>query len=105
LEGELEGDYYFIFESFAPHPTDESKLVYTGTSVITTAKGVIYTDDTGVVDAVPPTAPAEFVTEAEIVDGTKSYKKRDGLFVASGTLEFGAAEGTYEATICKEKED
>lgn len=105
LEGELAGDYYFIFESFAPHPTDPTKTTYTGTSVITTDDGVIHTDDTGVVDAVPPDQPAEFVTTADIVDGTGKYKKTDGEFVAAGTLAFGAAEGTYDATLCKEKKD
>lgn len=103
LEGELEGDYYFIFESFLPHPTDPTKTTYTGTSVITTDDGIIYTDDTGVVDSVPPDQSAEFVTTAEIVDGTGTYKKKDGEFVAAGTLVFGAAEGTYDATVCKEK--
>ena len=103
LEGELAGDYYFIFESFTPHPTDSTKTTYTGTSVITTEDGVIYTDDTGVVDAVPFDQPAEFVTTAEIVDGTGRYEKRGGEFIAAGTLVFGSAAGSYEATLCKEE--
>ncbi|MET0340752.1 MAG: hypothetical protein ABW252_07105 [Polyangiales bacterium] len=104
LEGDLDGDYYFVFETMVPHPTDPTKLAYTGYSVITTQQGIIYTDDTGVVDAAAPTDPADLITEAEIVDGTKKYKKKTGAFVASGVLQFGAAEGTYDATICKEKD-
>lgn len=103
LEGDLEGDYYFVFETLAPDPADPTQFLYTGYSVITTNKGTIYTEDTGHVDNAPPTDPAELVTTAQIAYGTKKYRKRSGTFVATGVLQFGAADGTYEATICKEK--
>jgi hypothetical protein len=96
LAGGIEGDYYFVFQSFGPHPSDPGKQTYTGVSKITTRDGVIETDDTGVLDG-SPEQTAGFVTTAEVAGGTGAQR---GTFVATGTLQRGAAEGTYEAKLC-----
>jgi hypothetical protein len=99
LAGGFEGDYYFVFQSFGPHPSDPGKQTYTGVSKITTRAGVIETDDTGVLDG-SPEQTAGFVTTAEIARGTGAHEEARGTFVATGTLQRGAAEGTYEAKLC-----
>jgi hypothetical protein len=106
LEGELEATYDFTFLTLEPanDPTDPTKFVYTGVSVVTAidGSGTLYTDDTGVVHIPTDNSPASFVTKAVIVEGTDAYKKTVGGFVATGTLIFssGAAEGTYSAVLC-----
>lgn len=102
LEGDLEGEYYFVFETMVPDPNVPGQLVYTGYSVITTDKGTIYTEDSGHVDANLAMA-ADLETTAQISYGTKKYRKRTGTFVATGVLENGQAGGSYEATICTGK--
>ena len=101
LQGDLDGEYYFVFETLAPDPNDPSKFAYTGYSVITTDTGTIYTEDTGGVDAVPPDQPADLETTAAIAYGTRKYRKTTGTFVATGVLQLGTAEGSYVATVCK----
>lgn len=100
LSGDFEGDYYFVFQSFGPHPSDPAKQTYTGVSKITTQAGVVETEDTGVLDG-PPDQTAGFVTNAEVVRGTGVYEESRGTFVATGTLQRGAAQGTYDAKLCE----
>jgi hypothetical protein len=104
LGGELDAKYEFTFTSMVP-TADPSVLLYTGVSTITTSKGVIYTDDTGILQFTGPTS-AVFVTTATITGGTRRYKNASGVFVAPGALDFitGQAVGTYTAEICHGKE-
>ena len=104
LEGELEATYDATFDTMVPanDPSDPSKLLYTGTSVVSAldGSGVIYTEDTGEIRT-NPDGTSSFVTKAVIVDGTKSFKKTDGGFVAVGTLnQLGASEGSFSAVLC-----
>jgi hypothetical protein len=108
LQGEFPAQYDFTFETLdnANDPSDPTKFVYTGYSVVTAldGSGVAYTDDTGVIH-IPEEGLAPFVTKAIIVDGTKKFAKADGGFVATGNLAFetGLAVGSYSAVICKPK--
>ena len=102
LSGDLEATYDFTFASLAPagDPSDPTKFFYTGTSIVTTSKGVITTADTGVISGAGPINP--FVTTAQVAGGTHRYKNASGAFVATGELNgpTGVAVGTYTATIC-----
>jgi hypothetical protein len=105
LQGDLSAQYDFTFETLtsAQDPLDPYKQFYTGTSIITTKDGKLVTHDTGVIHMLPDNQPAPFVTTATVVDGTGKYAKRRGEFVATGTLTFGNATGSYVAELCKEK--
>jgi hypothetical protein len=100
LGGALDAKYEFTFTSMVP-TADPTVLLYTGVSTITTSKGVIYTDDTGVLTFTGPTT-AKFITTAQITGGTLRYKNASGVFVAPGALDFvtGQAVGSYTAEIC-----
>lgn len=108
LQGEFPAQYDFTFETLesANDPSDPTKFVYTGYSVVTAldGSGVMYTDDTGVIHMTEE-GPAPFVTKAIVVDGTKRYAKADGGFVATGNLTFetGFAVGSYSAVLCNPK--
>jgi hypothetical protein len=108
LEGEFPAQYDFTFETLesANDPSDPTKFVYTGYSVVTArdGSGVMNTDDTGVIH-MTQTGPAPFVTKAIVVDGTKKFANADGGFVATGNLTFetGLAVGSYSAVLCKPK--
>ena len=107
LEGEFEATYdaTFLTMESANDPSDPSKFVYTGTSVVAAldGSGVIYTEDTGIIHIPQDNSPASFVTKAIVSSGTKSYKDSSGGFVAAGSLLFstGAAVGTYSAVLCE----
>jgi hypothetical protein len=100
LGGELDAKYEFTFTSMVP-TADPTVLLYTGVSTITTSKGIIYTDDIGILQFTGPTT-ATFITTAQITGGTLRYKNASGVFVAPGALDFitGQAVGTYTAEIC-----
>lgn len=108
LQGEFPATYDATFLTLVPanDPTDPSKFVYTGVSVVTPldGSGVIYTEDTGVLHMPPPgsTTPAPFVTKAIVSSGTSAYTKTSGGFIASGELQLasGAAEGSFSAVLC-----
>lgn len=111
LEGEFEATYdaTFLTLESANDPSDPSKFVYTGTSVVAAldGSGVIYTEDTGVIHIPQDNSPAQFVTKAIVTEGTKDYKKTSGGFIAQGTLLFstGAAEGSFSAVLCDPDKD
>jgi hypothetical protein len=111
LTGEFTSLYDFTFLTLEPanDPTDPTKFVYTGTSVITAAdhSGVMYSEDTGVIHIPEDGSPAPFVTKAIIEHGTKNYKHTSGGFVASGSLTFqtGQAVGSYVGVLCPEGDE
>jgi len=111
LEGEFEATYdaTFLTMESADDPSDPSKFVYTGTSVVAAldGSGIIYTEDTGTIHLTQDGSPASFVTKAIISSGTKSYKHTSGGFVAVGGLLFstGAATGTFSAVLCDPEHD
>ena len=104
LSGDLQAAYDFTFATLAPagDPNDPTKFFYTGTSIVTTNKGIIHTTDTGVISGVNATVIDPFVTTAQLAGGTHRYKNASGVFVATGELNVltGEAAGTYTATIC-----
>jgi hypothetical protein len=111
LEGEFEATYdaTFLTLESANDPSDPSKFVYTGTSVVAAVdgSGVIYTEDTGIIHIPQDNSPAQFVTKAIVSEGTKDYKKTSGGFIAAGSLLFstGSAEGTFSAVLCDPEKD
>lgn len=108
LQGEFPASYDFTFTTLvsANDPTDPTKSVYTGTSVVTATdgSGVIYTEDTGIIHIPTDGSPAAFVTKAVISSGTKKYHETEGAFVATGNLVFqtGLAVGSFSAVLCKD---
>jgi len=111
LDGEFEATYdaTFLTMESANDPTDPSKFVYTGVSVVAAldGSGVLYTEDTGVIHIPQDNSPAQFVTKAIVTEGTKDYRKTSGGFIASGSLLFstGAAEGSFSAVLCDPEKD
>lgn len=106
LSGELEADYDFTFLTLVPanDPTDPTKSVYTGMSVVTfhDGSGVLYTDDTGVIHTPADGSPAPFVTKAIVDHATKRLHGTLGGFIAPGSIVFqtGIATGSYSAILC-----
>lgn len=98
--------YDFTFNTLSPagDPSDPTKFVYTGVSVVTPTdnSGILYTNDTGVIHIPENGDPAPFVTKAIVDSGTKRYKRARGGFVATGDLVFesGQAVGSFSAVLC-----
>lgn len=109
LEGEYQAQYDFTFETLesAEDPSDPTKFVYTGVSVVTPrdGSGALTTEDTGVIHIPTDGTPSPFVTKAIIVEGEKKNKKTSGGFVATGSLVFesGLAVGSFSAVLCSGK--
>ncbi len=107
LSGEVEANYDFTFLTLvsANDPTDPTKSVYTGTSVVTfhDGSGVLFTEDTGVIHEPVDGSPAPFVTKAIVDHGTKRLHQTIGGFIAAGSLVFqtGVATGSYSAVLCE----
>jgi hypothetical protein len=107
LTGDLPSTYFFVMDTLqnAGDPTDPTKFLYTGHSVITLARGGarLFGKDTGVMHIPPGGAPAPFVTTVSVVGGTNQYAGASGQIVASGTLNFGTGDavGTYTGAITK----
>jgi hypothetical protein len=110
LDGGLAGTYEFGFLSFGPagDPTDPTKFLYTGQSVVTLKKNghQLFGHDTGVMH-INPVDLSAFVTTVSVIGGTKDFKNASGQIVASGALSFatGLASGSYTANICKNGDD
>jgi hypothetical protein len=110
--GQLRGDfpaiYDFTFATLQPanDPSDPTEYVYTGHSVVTTSRGVIQTNDSGVIHLVT-SGPSPFVTTASIATGTERYVGATGVFVATGSLNMATGEsvGTYVADVCGSRDD
>ncbi len=106
LGGEFPATYDFTFQSLQPanDPSDPTKFVYTGTSVVgaTGGGGVMYTEDSGIIHIPADGSPAPFITKAIVSRGTGKYRHTEGGFVASGSLTFqtGHAIGEYAAVLC-----
>ena len=106
LQGNFPADYDFTFSTLqsTEDPTDPTAFVYTGHSKVTTDRGVISTNDVGIVH-IPSTGDAPFVTTAVAMSGTGPYEGISGAFVASGNLDFstGHSTGTYFAHLCTDR--
>jgi hypothetical protein len=104
LKGEFPAIYDFTFSTLQStnDPSDPTAFVYTGHSVVTTSRGVIDTNDSGILHLGGPGALSPFVTTASIAKGTERYQGATGVFVATGSLDFatGAATGTFIAHVC-----
>lgn len=108
LGGPLDNATYdFTVYSMEPSPDDPNTTIASGKSVITTAHGVMLTDDVSVLhfSGPAPTDPVTFITTATIESGTQRYKHTKGQFIAMGTLSFatGLATGSYAATLCQHR--
>lgn len=97
LVGEFPATYDFTAMTQTTDPDDPNIVTLTGTSVVTTAAGVIHTDDVSVINF----ATGDFVTKA-LVDRTKIHDAKTGGFIAAGNLDFatGQATGNYSAVLC-----
>jgi len=96
-------DFTFDTLSTASEPSDPTKYVYTGSSVISVERGrTILGQDTGVIH-IATSDPAPFVTTTGIVGGTRQYSGATGQVVLTGWLGLasGLAWGNYAGTVCK----
>ena len=102
LTGEFPATYDFTAMTQTTDPSDPNVVTLTGKSVVTTAKGVIYTDDVSVINF----ATGDFVTKA-LVDGTDLREAKSGGFIAAGNLNpaTGQAIGNYSAVLCSREDD
>src|SRR5689334_6835796 len=79
LQGELAANYDFTFRTLDPanDPADPTKMVYTGTSVVTAldGSGVIKTEDTGVLHNTTDGSPAPFATKAIATTATGRFER------------------------------
>ena len=109
LQGDFPATYDFTFSTLqsANDPTDPTEFVYTGHSTVTTDRGVIHTNDSGVIHIPANGAPAPFVTTAVVATGTGRYANATGVFVAQGNVDFstGNAVGDYIAQVCRGDHD
>jgi len=97
--------YDFTVQTITPSPTDPTVLIAVGTSIVTTDRGQMLTDDVSILRLTgpAPTDPVIFVTTATVTSGTQHWKHTAGQFVASGVLSFatGQAQGSYTASLCR----
>lgn len=103
LSGDMDATYDFTVETIAPDPNDPTALDLTGTSVITTKNGQMFTNDVSILRPTGPFTPSPFVTTAVVQSGTHHWKHTSGKFVASGNLILatGQSVGSYTADLCK----
>lgn len=101
LEGGIEGTYDFTFLSMIPDPLDPFVVHYTGRSVITTAAGHLYGEDTGTMRFAAD-GTAAFVTTVSVLSGDGCFRDAGGRVVAPGVLDMttGNAAGEYYASLC-----
>lgn len=101
LTGDLEGSYDFVMLSMIAAPTTEhpARFEFTGYSLITTADGTMFGEDTGEIWFEGDVA---FITHVGVVDGTECFDGVHGDIVAMGAIDMttGVAEGTYTSTLC-----
>jgi hypothetical protein len=101
LTGGLVGTYSFVMLEAAPisNDPDETTLVFTGTSTITTADGVIYGEDSGQMTFEGDFA---FMTLVNAVGGEECFADTTGSLLATGNLDLwtGLTSGTWEAELC-----
>ncbi|HEY7111665.1 MAG TPA: hypothetical protein VIA45_01925 [Thermoanaerobaculia bacterium] len=102
LVGELPATYDFTALTQTADPNDPNVVTLTGKSVVTTAAGVIRTDDVSVINF----ASGDFVTKA-LVHKTKIREAKTGGFIAAGNLDLatGQATGNYSAILCSRRDD
>ena len=102
LVGEFPATYDFTALTQKTDPNDPNVVTLTGRSVVTTAGGVINTDDVSVINF----ATGAFVTKA-LVHKTKIRSAKTGGFIAAGNLNFatGEATGNYSAILCSGRDD
>lgn len=102
LVGEFPASYDFTALTQTTDPNDPNVLTLTGKSIVTSAAGVIHTDDVSVINR----ATGDFVTKA-LVHRTKIRDAKTGGFIAAGNLDFatGQAVGTYSAILCSRGDD
>jgi hypothetical protein len=106
LRGSFPAIYDFTFSTLQStnDPTDPTAFVYTGHSIVTTTRGVMHTNDNGIIHIPTDGSPAPFATTAIVASGTNAYVDTTGLFVAQGNLDFstGNAVGSYIAHLCSD---
>ena len=97
LTGEFPATYDFTALTQSTDANDPNVVTLTGTSVVTTSNGVIYTDDVSVINFMT----GEFVTKA-LVHRSNLRQAKNGGFIAAGNLNFatGQASGNYSAVLC-----
>ncbi len=102
LVGEFPATYDFTALTQKSDPNDPNVVTLTGRSVVTNARGVIYTDDVSVINF----ATGAFVTKA-IVHKSRIRAAKSGGFIAAGNLNLatGQAIGTYSAILCSGRDD
>lgn len=102
LTGEFPATYDFTALTQTTDPSDPNVVTLTGKSVVTTAKGVIHTDDISVINFVT----GDFVTKA-LVNRTNLRRDKNGGFIAAGNLSpaTGQAAGNYSAILCSGEDD
>jgi hypothetical protein len=102
LTGEFPATYDFTALTQKTDPNDPNIVTLTGKSIVTTAKGVIYTDDVSVINF----ATGDFVTKA-IVHHSNLHRDKSGGFIAAGNLNLatGQATGNYSAILCSRGDD
>lgn len=102
LTGEFPATYDFTALTQTTDPSDPNVVTLTGKSVVTTSKGVIYTDDVSVINF----TTGEFVTKA-LVNRTNLRDAKSGGFIAAGNLNLatGQAIGNYSAVLCALEDD
>jgi hypothetical protein len=107
LRGDFPAIYDFTFSTLqsANDPTDPTEFVYTGHSVVTSTRGVMHTNDNGVIHIPTNGDPAPFATTAIVANGTGTFVNATGVFVAQGDLDFstGEAVGSFIAHICEDE--
>jgi hypothetical protein len=97
LTGELPATYDFTALTERTDPNDPDNVILTGTSVVTTRKGIIHTDDVSTLNMVT----GDFVTKA-LVHNSDIWQAQSGGFLAAGILDLttGQATGNYSAILC-----
>jgi hypothetical protein len=100
-------DFEFLTIESAGDPTDPTEFVYTGHSTLTTAEGVIHTNDSGVIHLTSDGVGEPFVTTASIATGTERYVGATGVFVATGVLNMttGHSVGSFIGQVCRARHD
>ncbi len=101
LTGEFPATYDFTALTQTTDPNDPNVVTLTGRSIVTTAKGVIYTNDVSVINFVS----GDFVTKA-LVHRTNLRDAKSGGFIAAGNLNTanGQATGNYSAILCSRED-
>jgi hypothetical protein len=99
-KGLLAGTTHFTVLTLAPGP-GPGVLLYTGELVITTRRGMVTVQDSGLFNEVT----GQYFELQKVVSGTRKFSHADGVLTSQGTGSATGFSGTLTGSVCLDDEE